>query len=413
VCGVREQGFRMDMDRSISRRTLLRFLAGGTVALGLTPLLAACGGDDDDDNVEPTSASGAGTAAVDTATEESDADGNADPGPDEGSPEGDPGTEGDPEPENEVDPDAELVVYSGRSEELVGPIIERFEEETGVEVSVRYGDTAELAAQLLEEGSGTPAHVYFAQDAGALGAVAKEGMFAELPEDILTMVDERFRSPDGLWVGITGRARAVVYNTDELSEADIPESILGFTDEKWKGKLGWAPTNGSFQSFVTALRVIEGDDVARDWLEGIMDNDVRSFEGNNPIVTAVINGEIQAGFVNHYYLLRQQAEAGGDLPAENFIYKNGDPGALVNVAGIGILSGAADNANAREFIEFLLSEEGQTYFAEEEYEYPLAAGVPTDEALVPLEDIQTPDIDLSDLADLEGTLELLTDVGLL
>lgn len=390
----------LEMERIVSRRTLLRAIAGGTVAFGLVPLLAACG-DDDDDNDEPTSASGAIATSADTATEEPEAEGDPDPEPEEGSPEG------------EVDTDAELVVYSGRSEELVGPIIERFEEATGVTVSVRYGDTAELAAQLLEEGDGTPAHVYFAQDAGALGAVAGEGKFAELPDDILSMVDERFRSPDGLWIGVSGRARAVVYNTDELTEQDIPDSILDFTDASWSGKLGWAPTNASFQTFVTALRVIEGEDVARDWLEGIMANEVRTYEGNNPIVTAVIDGEIQVGFVNHYYLERQQAEAGEDLPAENFIYQNGDPGSLVNVTGVGILSGAAENANAREFVEYLLSTDAQAYFAEETYEYPLVEGVATSTELVPLADIETPNIDLSDLSDLEGTLELLTDVGLL
>jgi len=394
----------LELERILSRRTLLRAIAGGTVALGVMPLLAACGGDDDDET-ESTSTSGSGatpaaTVPANAATEASSPVGDSEP-------EGDPGTEGD------VDPDAELVVYSGRSEELVGPIIERFEEATGVTVSVRYGDTAELAAQLLEEGDGTPAHVFFAQDAGALGAVAGEGLFSEMPEDILTAADERFRSPDGLWIGVSGRARAVVYNTDELSEADIPDSILGFTDESWKGKVGWAPTNASFQTFITALRVIEGDDVAREWLEGMLANDVRTFEGNNPIVTAVIDGEIQAGFVNHYYLERQKAEAGGELPAENFIYQNGDPGALVNVAGVGILSSAAENANALALVEFLLSDDAQTYFAEETYEYPMTAGVEPSTELVPLADIETPDIDLSDLSDLEGTLELLTDVGLI
>jgi iron(III) transport system substrate-binding protein len=397
---------RMDMERTVSRRTMLRVIAGGAFALGISPLLAACGGDDDDEESNaPTATTSAGesttpsTAATEASATESTSGSEASPTDDSGA--------------GDVDPDAELVVYSGRSEELVAPIIAQFEEATGVTVSVRYGDTAELAAQLLEEGDGTPAHVYFAQDAGALGAVAQEGLFSVLPGEALDLVDERFQSPDGLWVGVTGRARAVVYNTDELTEDDIPASILEFTNEEWSGKLGWAPTNGSFQAFVTALRVIEGDDVARDWLEGMLDNDVRVYEGNTAIVNAVISGEIQAGFVNHYYLVRQEAEAGEDLPAANYIYSNGDPGALVNVAGVGLLANAADSPNALAFIEYLLSEDAQTYFADETFEYPLAAGVPVNPDLVPLDDIQTPDVDLSNLADLEGTLEMLTDVGLL
>lgn len=387
----------MELDQTMTRRTLLRALAGGFAAVSVLPLLAACGDDEDE---------AAGATADPPA--EGDPGASADPPA-----EGDPGTEGSPV----LDPNATLVIYSGRSEELVGPIIERFEEAAGITVQVRYGDTAELAAQLLEEGDKSPAHVFFAQDAGALGAVAKEGLLYELEGEILEQVDERFRSAEGHWVGISGRARAVVYNTDTLTEADIPASILDFTDPTWKGKLGWAPTNGSFQAFVTALRVEKGDDVARDWLEGIKANEAKVFDGNNPIVAAVINGELEAGFVNHYYLLRQEAEAGKDLPAANYIYKNGDPGALVNVAGVGMLQSAADDEEAHEaaeaFIAFLLEREAQEYFATETFEYPLVAGVTGSQGLVPLSEIQTPDIDLSDLADLEGTLEMLRDVGVL
>lgn len=305
-----------------------------------------------------------------------------------------------------------MVVYSGRSEELVKPILNQFGEAFGVTVEVRYGDSAEMAALILEEGDSSPADVFFSQDAGALGALEREGLFADLPEDILSRVDARFASPDGQWVGISGRARAVVYNTEALTEADIPASILDFTDEAWSGRLGWAPTNASFQAFVTALRVERGDDAAREWLEGMVANDIMVFEGNSPIVQAVIDGEIDAGFVNHYYLLRQKAEEGGDLPAENFIYSDGDPGALINVAGAGVLaSGSQELANA--FVGYLLDTEAQQYFADETFEYPLIKGVEGDPGLVPLAEIETPDIDLSDLADLEGTLEMLRDVGIL
>jgi iron(III) transport system substrate-binding protein len=275
---------------------------------------------------------------------------------------------------------------------------------------VQYADTAELAATILEEGDNSPADIFFAQDAGALGAIADEGMFVELPQDILDMVDPRFRSDNGQWVGISGRARAIVYNTENLSEADIPESILDFTDPAWDGRLGWAPTNGSFQAFITALRVLEGDDVAREWLEGIQANNPKVYSGNTPILEAAMSGEIDAGFVNHYYLYRALEEAGGEITADNYIYTNGTPGALINVAGAGMLS---TSENTEALLRFLLSEEAQRYFADETFEYPLVTRVEADPRLVPLEDIQTPDIDLSQLEDLEGTLELLTDVGVL
>ena len=311
----------------------------------------------------------------------------------------------------DADTDA-LVVYSGRSEELVGPILERFEEESGIDVEARYGDTAEMANLILTEGENSPADVFFAQDAGALGAVADEGMLAVQPAEVLDQVDERFRAPGGEWVGISGRARVVTYNTDALTEADLPDSIFGFTDPEWSGRIGWAPTNGSFQSFVTALRVLEGDERAREWLEGIEANDPSVFEGNAPALDAVIAGEIDVAFINHYYLMQRLAEE-PDVPAANYYLTGGDPGALVNVAGVGTLDTSDHDDVASSLVEFLLSEEAQAYFAEETKEYPLVEGIEPDAALPPLDEIGTPEIDLSDLSDLDGTLQLLQEVGVL
>jgi iron(III) transport system substrate-binding protein len=306
-----------------------------------------------------------------------------------------------------------ITVYSGRSEELVGPLIERFETSTGVNVDVRYGDTAELASTILEEGANSPADVYFAQDAGALGAVAQAGLLDALPPTTLERVPAAFRSPQGHWVGVSGRARVVVYDSRELSEADLPDSILDFTDPAWRGRLGWAPTNGSFQAFVTALRVLEGEDAARDWLEGIVANEPRAYEGNTQIVQAVADGEIDAGFVNHYYLMRFLSEQGESFPARNYFMPGSDPGSLVNVAGAGILASSDAKDAARRFVEFLLNDESQAYFAEETFEYPLVTGVAGPAGMPALADIQTPEIDLSDLSDLQGTLRLLNETGVL
>lgn len=324
-----------------------------------------------------------------------------------------PSASGSGQPAASIDTDTEaLVVYSGRSEELVGPILEQFEEESGTDVEVRYGDTAEMANLILTEGENSPADVFFAQDAGALGAVAREGMLTALPDEVLDQVDPRFRSPDGEWVGISGRSRVVAYNTDNVSEDELPDTIFGFTEPEWSGRIGWAPTNGSFQAFVTALRVLEGDDRAREWLEGIQANEPRVYEGNNPALDAVISGEIDVAFINHYYLMQRLAED-PDVSAANYFLTDGDPGALVNVAGVGILTTSDDTDAAQAFVEFLLAPEAQGYFADETKEYPLVDGVEPDPALPPLAEIGTPDIDLSDLSDLEGTLELLQDVGIL
>ncbi|NJN17509.1 MAG: iron ABC transporter substrate-binding protein [Oscillochloris sp.] len=306
-----------------------------------------------------------------------------------------------------------IVVYSGRSESLVSPFFTQFTEDTGVEVEVRYGDTAEMAATILEEGQNSPADLFFAQDAGALGALSAADMLADLPESTLNVVEPRFRSVAGDWVGVSGRARVVVYNTNNLSEADLPESITAFVDPQWRGRVGWAPTNGSFQAFVSAMRVQLGEEATRNWLTGMIANDVRVYERNAAIVDAVASGEIDVGFVNHYYLYQLQRESGNTLSAANYYPTNGDVGALINIAGAAILGNADNPAAAQRLIDYMLSESGQRYFAEQTFEYPLTAEVAPAADLKPLNAIQTPDIDLNTLRDLEGTLQLLQESGAL
>lgn len=322
-------------------------------------------------------------------------------------------TTGETTQQEELKPgEGSLVVYSGRSEELVGPVFENFEEESGIDVQVRYGDTAELAATILEEGENSPADLFFAQDPGALGALADEGRFEKLPDGLLNRVDERFRSPQDEWIGTSGRSRVVAYNTDELEEGDLPDSILDFTDPKWESRIGWSPTNGSFQAFVTALREIEGEDAAREWLEGIEANNPFVYPDNSSAVEGVASGEVQVAFVNHYYLLRAVEEQ-GELPVENYYLQNGDPGALVLISGAGVLGTAENPKAAEDFLKYALSDEAQQFFAETDFEYPLAGGVAADDNVVPLSEIESPDIDPSNLDDLEGTLELLRETGVL
>lgn len=309
--------------------------------------------------------------------------------------------------------DETLTVYSGRSEELVAPLFERFTEETGIEVKVRYADTAELAATIVEEGDASPADVFYAQDAGALGAVQKRELFAELPAETLDRVPARFRSPDGYWVGITGRARIIAYNPESVKKSELPESVFELTKPEWKGRVGWAPENGSFQAFVTALRLIEGEERAQQWLEDMVANDTVAFANNSDTRDAVAAGEIDLGLINHYYVAQARAEAGGDYPVEIHYVAGDDAGSLVNVAGAGVLESSELQEDAVALIDFLLSQESQEYFAEETKEYPLADQVPADPSLVSLEEIDSPEIDLGNIDDLETTLEMIQRSGAL
>ena len=304
-----------------------------------------------------------------------------------------------------------LTVYSGRSESLVDPIIQQFSEATGIEVSVKYASTPEMAATLQEEGDKSPADVFFAQDPGGLGAV--EEMLATLPSSILDRVPEWARSPQGRWVGISGRSRVVVYNTDRLTAADLPDDIRDFTDPAWKGRIGWPPTNASFQTMVTGMRILWGEEATRQWLLGIQANEPNIYPKNTPTVAAAAAGEIDVGFVNHYYLYRFLAEEGETFAARNYHPRSGGPEALVMVAGAGILESSENKENAEKFLEFMLSTVAQQYFASQTFEYPLVDGVKTQSGLVPLSDIVQPSIPMKDLVDLEGTQQLLRETGVL
>lgn len=307
--------------------------------------------------------------------------------------------------------EAMLTIYSGRNEELVGPIIDRFRAETGIEVEVRYGDSAELAAALLEEGDTSPVDLFFAQDPVSLGAV--KGMFDELPSTILDRVPAEFSDSDGAWVGITGRVRVVAYDTSLVSPSDLPTDEDGFADPAWSGRLGVAPTNGSFLAFVAAKIAIDGEPATLEWLQAIAANDPGTYPKNSAIIAAIDGGQVEVGLVNHYYRMRFAAEQPDTVVANHF-FDTATAGGLVMPAGAGILAGADSKAAAAEFLEFLLSEEAQAQFAAETFEYPLIAGVPAHADLPPLAGIPRPILDLSSLADLlDRASELVAEAGLL
>jgi iron(III) transport system substrate-binding protein len=307
-----------------------------------------------------------------------------------------------------------LTLYSGRAEVQIQPVIDEFTKETGIEVKVRYGATPELAAQISEVGSISPADMFFAQDAGGLGAVDDRGLFAPVPAEVLAEVDPRYRADDGAWVGVTGRVRVIVANSRNVPDAEVPTNVFALTEPRWKGKVGIAPTNGSFESFVTAMRVQAGEERTRKFLDDLKANDVKSYNDNALILKAVNDGEIDLGLINHYYWYQLASEIGEDkMLARNHFTLNGDPGALVNVAGVGILKTADHKEAANRFVSFLLGETAQKFFAEKNFEFPLAAGVKPLPSLPDLSAVQSPDIDLSDLSHLDETLAMLREAGLL
>ena len=306
-----------------------------------------------------------------------------------------------------------LTVYSGRNKNLVEPLLDRFEDETGIDVKVRYGESAELAALITTEGDKSPADVFFAQDAGAVGAVAGEGLLSKLPDDITGRVESRFVGAAGDWVGVTGRARVVVYNTKSVAADDVPATVSDLTDTRWKDRVGWSPPNGSFQAFVSAMRLQSGDAATESWLQAMIANGARSYRNNLEIVNATASGELDAGLVNSYYLPQVIAEK-GPVDAANQFLQAGDPGALVNVSAAGVMKTTQQAPAAQRLIDYLLSDAGQRYFVDETFEYPLVAGIAEPAGNPPLTDVQGTNIDLAQLGGkLPSTVQMLERAGLL
>ncbi len=318
-----------------------------------------------------------------------------------------------PQPSNTSD-DKSLVLYAGRGKELVDGIIERFMKETGINVQVKYGKTAELALVLQQEGDKSPADLFWAQDAGALGAVMKAGLFADLPKALSGSVAKTFQNPHDQWVALTGRARTLAYSVKRVQVAELPQGIEDLTNPKWKGKIAWAPDNASFQSFVTALRMTQGEEKARIWLLAMKANEPKSYNNNAAIVEAIAAGEADLGLPNHYYLL-SFTDKDPNYPVAQTMFKAGDAGNLVNVSGAGILKSGKNPEAAKAFLKFILSQAGQTYMANDEFEYPVVDGVKLHPKLMQVEALGKVKmaVDLNTLADLEGTLALLKATGVL
>jgi iron(III) transport system substrate-binding protein len=305
-----------------------------------------------------------------------------------------------------------LTIYSGRTQELIEPLLEQFSDDTGIGIDVRYGDSSDLALLIDEEGDQSPADVFLSQSPGSTGYLDSKGRLTPVQQSVLDLVPERFRADDGKWVGVSGRVRVLVYNPDAITEDELPRSVFDVTDPQYRDRVGVAPTNASFQDFVTAMRALEGEERTKEWLDGLVANGAKTYANNIAIVEAVDRGEIDMGLVNDYYLYELQAQD-PDISAVNHYFPDGDLGSLILTTTVGVLDTANDTDVAEQFIEYLLSKPAQEFYAEQSFEYPLAKGVSPAGDKPPLDSIQSPKLDLSELGDgLIKTRELIVDAGL-
>lgn len=313
---------------------------------------------------------------------------------------GEPGTEG-------------ITLYSGRIPAAIGGAIDRYEERADRDVRVRYAETADLAATLIEEGDASPADAFFAQEPGAIGAVAHAGLLAKLPDDILERVPPRFRDPEGRWVGVTGRARVIAYDRRKVRSSELPDSPFELTAPRWRDQVGWSPASSSMQEYVTALRTTYGDDRTREWLEAMVDNGAKSYPDNVTIRDAIADGEIEVGLINHYYVAQAIAQEGPDYPVAVH-FPPGGLGSLMLLTSVGVLESSDRKDEAFAFVRSLLSPPSQHFFTASSKEYPLAKGVEPDPSLqVPISQIPTTNADLVNLSELQATIELMRESGAL
>jgi iron(III) transport system substrate-binding protein len=305
----------------------------------------------------------------------------------------------------------ELTVYSGRSEEFIAPFFADWEASTGIKLNVRYGDSAELSAQILEEGSNSPADLFLSQDAGSLGAISQAGLFTPLPSDVAAEIPAAFVAANREWVGITGRARVFAYAPDRVKT--LPVSITELTKPIYKNQIGIAPTNASFQAFLTALIENKGTAFAKTWLEGLKNNGVKIYLKNSAIVEAIDKGEISMGLVNHYYVWEVSEALGREINVKIGYFAPGDLGNLINVSGAGILQTSAKQKAAQDLINYLTSAAAQQKFVNDTHEYSLLDGANPPADLPAMDKIGAPSIDLKTLSNIKATQDLLIQVGLL
>jgi iron(III) transport system substrate-binding protein len=307
------------------------------------------------------------------------------------------------------DLEGELQIYSGRSPFLVNELISFFDDTyPDFDPIVRDGSGSDLVSTIINEGEGTPADVFYTVDSGGLGALVDEGRTRALSTEVTEPVREEFYTEQ--WVGTSGRARSVPFNTNAYTESEIPDDVMAFSD--FEGQLGWAPSYPSCQGFVTAMRQIEGEEATRQWLQGVVDSGIESYPDELAVSQAVANGEIDAGFANHYYIQRI-LDGSPNAPIQT-AFTSGDAGSIFDVAGAAVIDQTDRAEMAENFIRHLLSAEAQEYFAVETFEYPVIPEVDPVGQLPAIDELDVPNLRIAelDLSDVDATIDLMRDVGI-
>lgn len=306
-----------------------------------------------------------------------------------------------------------LTIYTSQHQALTQEWADAFTEKTGIPVAIRKGTDVLMANQIVQEGLNSPADVFLTENSPAMMVVEDAGLFVPVAADTLENIPQEFRPSSGMWTGIAARTTLFVYNTELISEADLPASLLDLANPEWQGRWGAAPAGADFQAIVSALLELRGADVTANWLVGLKRNAL-PYRGNLEAMRGANVGEVAAALIYNYYYFGDQAGTGESSNRLKVHYfPNQDPGAFISVSGGGVLKASDNPEAAQQFLAFVTGPEGQAILRDgHSYEYPIGSGIEPNPALPPLSTIDNPEVDPS-LLNAQQVVQLMTAAGVI
>jgi iron(III) transport system substrate-binding protein len=306
-----------------------------------------------------------------------------------------------------------VTLYNAQHEDLMKEMVAAFTKETGIKVDIRSGEDPDMANQIVQEGAASPGDVFVTENSPAMTLVDSKGGFAKLDPATLAQVGKQYAPATGNWVGFAARSTVLAYNSQQLTPAQLPASIMDLAQPQWKGKFGIAAAGADFQAIVSAVLALKGEAATAEWLKGLKTN-AKIYQGNGAAMRAVNSGEIQAAVIYHYYWYQDRAEAGTNSKnVELHFFGGKDPGAFLGVSGAGVLKASKHPAEAQALVKYLTSKNGQQVLADSNaMEYSISADVPTNPKLKPLSELSPPDVEISSLNG-PKVIELMQQAGLL
>lgn len=313
---------------------------------------------------------------------------------------------------------ADVTVYSGQHKAGTKAVAEAFTKATGINVIVKRGSTEQFAGQLSEEGSESPADVFWSEQIPPMLALSDKELLAPLADDVIAATSGKGMEavPKAVskdWVATSGRARVVAFNPNKIKESELASSVLDYAKPEWKGRIGFVPTSGAFLEQVIAITKLKGKDVAKAWLTGLKEYG-KEYAKNSVALEAVERGEISVALINNYYWYNMLREKGGEDKVNSRLHFIGrqDPGAMVTYAAIAVVKGSENKDEATQFVKFVVSKDGQQAFSDVRAEYPLRADVQSSFKMMPYADLDAPVIPGTTFEDRQSAVSLLEEVGL-